>query len=78
MSSPITIVPLSNPDMYMEKLISYNREAKKLINDELTQEALIYLTEAERILEYGANCGKSIDRNIIITTLHNEACCFYK
>jgi hypothetical protein len=64
--------------MYMEKLISYNREAKKLINEDLTQEALIYLTEAERILEYGANCGKSIDRNIIITTLHNEACCFYK
>jgi hypothetical protein len=36
------------------------------------------LTEAEKILEYGASCGKIIDRNIIITTLHNEACCYYK
>jgi hypothetical protein len=62
----------------MEKLVAYNLEAKRLINDDLTQEALVYLAEAERILEYGASCGKSIDRNIIVTTLHNEACCYYK
>jgi hypothetical protein len=41
-------------------------------------EALVYLAEAERVLEYGASCGKTIDRNMIICTLHNEACCYYK
>jgi hypothetical protein len=62
----------------MDKLIAYNLESKRLINEDLIQEALIFLAEAERILEYGASCGKSIDRNIIIATLHNEACCYYK
>ena len=38
----------------------------------------MYLGEAERVLEFGASCGKTIDRNIIITTLHNEACCYYR
>ena len=30
------------------------------------------------MLEYGASCGKPIDRALIVCTLHNEACCFYK
>ncbi len=62
----------------MDKLAAYNLEAKRLITEEFTEEAMVYLSEAERILEYGASCGKSIDRNIIVTTLHNEACCYYK
>ena len=49
-----------------------------MILDDYIQEALVYLSEAEKILEYGASCGKVIDRNLIITTLHNEACCYYK
>lgn len=49
-----------------------------MINEDLIAEALVYLQEAERVLEYGASCGKTIDRNIIIATLHNEACCYYK
>jgi hypothetical protein len=32
---------------------------------------LIYLAEAERLLEYGASCGKAIDRSLILCTLHN-------
>lgn len=56
----------------------FNLRAKDLITQDFIEEALIYLAEAERLLEYGASCGKLIDRNLIITTLHNEACCYYK
>jgi hypothetical protein len=45
---------------------------------DFVEEPLVYLAEAERVLEYGASCGKTIDRNIIVCTLHNEACCYYK
>ena len=34
--------------------------------------------EAEKVLEYVANCGKNIDRNLIVCVLHNEACCYQK
>lgn len=34
---------------------------------------MIYFQEGEKILEYGASCGKTIDRSLIIATLQNEA-----
>lgn len=34
--------------------------------------------EAEKILEYGANCGKNISRQMITVVLHNQACCYQK
>ena len=55
----------------MAKLLNYNAEANKLIANDYVQEALVYLAEAEKMLEYGASCGKIIDRNIIITILNN-------
>lgn len=36
----------------------------------------MYLNEAEKILEYVANRGKAINRNLIIAILHNEAVCY--
>ena len=39
---------------------------------------MAYLAEAEKILEYGASCGRVIDRRLIICVLHNEGCCFQK
>ena len=35
---------------------------------------MIYFNENEKILEYAASCGKTIDRSVIIATLHNQAC----
>ena len=55
-----------------------NNEAKAKINSDSPKEALVYLTEAEKILEYAASCGKNIDRNMIVCVLHNEACCYQK
>ena len=31
------------------------------------------MLQAEKILEYGASCGKNIDRTLIMSVLHNEA-----
>jgi hypothetical protein len=42
------------------------------------QEALIYLQEAEKLLEFAASCGKTIDRGLIIFTLQNEACIYQR
>ena len=48
-----------------------------ILNEEY-KEALVYLQEAEKLLEYGASCGKTIDRQLIISTLQNEACAYQK
>jgi hypothetical protein len=40
--------------------------------------ALVYLELAERVLEYCANCGKAIDRFLIISTLRNEAAAYLR
>ena len=48
-----------------------------ILNEEY-KEALVYLQEAEKLLEYGASCGKTIDRQLIISTLQNEACVYQK
>jgi hypothetical protein len=34
-------------------------------------EAGVLLGEAEKVLEYAANRGKEINRNLIVTVLHN-------
>ena len=48
------------------------------INQENFHKAVIFLDEAEKILEYSASYGKTIDRNLIMTTLHNEACVYQR
>ena len=62
----------------MNVIIDLNESAIGYINSQQHDEALVYLSEAERILEYGASCGKSIDRNLIICVLHNESCSHYR
>ena len=34
----------------------------------------MYLDEAEKVLEYAAGCGKTIERTLITTVLNNQAC----
>jgi hypothetical protein len=50
----------------------------KCIHNQKYQEGLVYLEEAEKLLEFAANCGKTIDRTLIISTLHNEAAAYQK
>ena len=48
------------------------------INNEDYSEALVYLQEAEKLLQYAASCGKTIDRILITSTLQNEACAYQR
>jgi hypothetical protein len=50
----------------------------KEITNESYEEAIVYVAEAERNLEYAASCGMSIDRTLIITTLKNLACVYQR
>jgi hypothetical protein len=59
-------------------VIELSSNAKESINIDRAKEALVYLNEAEKILEYAASCGKTIDKYIIISVLHNIACCYQK
>lgn len=61
----------SNSDKFTQKLKSLNDSGVALIQQEEYQMALVYFQEAEKILEYAASCGKTIDRSIIISTLQN-------
>lgn len=56
----------------------YNQNGVDNIGGEDYERALVYLQEGEKILEYAASCGKTIDRFLIISTLHNEACAYQK
>ena len=48
--------------------------ATRLIEEEKYEQAGIYLDEAEKVLEYAAGCGKTIERTLITTILNNQAC----
>jgi hypothetical protein len=62
----------------METVRGLNLDAEVKINNNNSKEALMYLTQAESILEYAASCGKNIDRSLIISILHNEACAYQR
>lgn len=47
-----------------------------MMNEGYTKEGCLLLSEAEKVLEYAANRGKEINRNLIVTVLHNEAFCY--
>ncbi len=62
-----------------------NNKAINKITSKLSKQALVYLGEAQRVLQvkyyfnqFGACCGKVIDRNLIICTLHNEAAAYQR
>lgn len=57
---------------------SINNQAKKKIDVGAYKEALILLSEGEKILEYAAGSGKTIERELIICVLHNIASAYHK
>ncbi len=58
-------------EKFSSKLIEMNSKGTDSIIKEDYYQAIVYLTEAESILEYAANYGKTIERTLILTTLHN-------
>lgn len=61
-------------DKFVQKLEEFNQVACQLIEEEKHQQAAVYLDEAEKVLEYAAGCGKTIERTLITTVLNNQAC----
>lgn len=57
---------------------SINNQAKRKIDVGAYKEALILLSEGEKILEYAAGSGKTIERELIICVLHNIASAYHK
>ncbi len=53
-----------------------NRKSVALIKAQHQKKSLSYLQQAEKMLEFAANCGKKIDRNLIIVVLFNSACAY--
>ena len=70
--------PPPNPEKFLLKLNELNAKGYSCIVNQEFYEAIVYLNEAEAILEYAASCGKTIDRNLILTALHNEACVYQR
>ena len=58
----------------MAKLHQLNHTAISLIEEDKYHQAGLYLDEAERILEYAAGCGRTLERSVITTVLNNQAC----
>jgi hypothetical protein len=61
-------------EKFISSIANFNTMAIDSIEKQLFQEAVVYLNENEKILEYAASCGRTIDRSVIILTLRNEAC----
>jgi hypothetical protein len=55
-----------------------NRRGCDCIAQQQFYEAIVFLNEAEGVLEYAAGCGRTIDRTLIIATLHNQACVYQR
>ena len=69
---------ISNTEKFLEIISEYNKQGHRCILEGKQEQALVYLEEAEKILEYSASCGKTIDRFIIINTLQNEAAAYQR
>jgi hypothetical protein len=63
-----------HPETFTQRIKELNRKAVAEIANCSYDSAIVYLGEAERNLEYAANCGMSIDRILITTTLKNMGC----
>ena len=61
-----------------KRVCDLNQRGVSLIEEEKYDEAIVYLAEAEKALEYAANCGKTIDRILITTTLRNLSCIYQR
>jgi hypothetical protein len=70
--------PFAHAENFVNKVRSINNQAKKKIDLGEFKEALILLSEGEKILEYAAGSGKTIERDLIISVLHNIASAYHK
>ncbi|CAK85603.1 unnamed protein product (macronuclear) [Paramecium tetraurelia] len=75
-----TKVSLQTPaqlEQYMKQINQLNEQGVFKIKLQKYQEALLLLQQSEKMLEYAANCGKQIDRDLIIVILYNQASIYH-
>lgn len=62
----------------MGRVRSINNQARRKLEVGAFKEAVGLLGEGEKILEYAAGSGKTIERELIICVLHNMASAYHK
>ncbi|KAL4510660.1 hypothetical protein ABPG72_004814 [Tetrahymena utriculariae] len=67
---------IQNKEQMFDKVKQLCDESINLVDRNLFQESNYFLEQAEEIIEFAANRGKQIDRNLIITVLYNRACSY--
>ena len=75
-SSLIKVKMSHKIDAFIDKITQYNNSAVGELRNGRFQESLVYLNEAENILECAASCGRNISRSFIISVLQNSACAY--
>jgi len=60
------------------KVIEFNHLAIENLENDQPDEALVYLIEAEKILEKAGENTIDVEKKLVILTLHNLACCHQK
>lgn len=68
----------ADTELLAAKIDQLNTRGCEYTAQQMYYEALVYLAEAERVLEYAASCGRTIDRALIVTTLHNQAAVYQR
>ncbi|CAD8170855.1 unnamed protein product [Paramecium octaurelia] len=63
-----------NQEQFMQQINYLNDQAVLKIKLQKFKEAMKLLQQSEQMLEYAASCGKTIDKNLIIVVLYNQAC----
>ncbi|EGR31517.1 hypothetical protein IMG5_107360 [Ichthyophthirius multifiliis] len=67
---------IQDSNQLFQKIRKISDDSCKLIEDQLYQEAIQQLKQAENIAELAANSGKALDRNLLIILLYNIACAY--
>ena len=75
-TSTIIVHPLVIIGKFHSALDLLNNQAIKKMQCEGFDDALNKLSEADQILDYAVNSGKTINKALIKTILHNKACVF--
>ncbi|CAD8087189.1 unnamed protein product [Paramecium primaurelia] len=68
---------LQNEEQYIHQINQYNEQSVLKIKQQRYQDAIQLLYQSEKMLEYAINCGKQMDKNLIIVILYNQACSYH-
>lgn len=65
-------------EKFTDRILDLNQKGVRSAQLGNYEQALLYLAEAEKLLEYAASCGRALDREVILKVLKNEAMVYQK